>query len=304
MDYDIVATAYLSPSAEEIAAPAPTRSAAGARRLRDAIEPIGAHAFWSRPVNDGYRALGLDFFTGYVWGRAAALGDASPGVVVAAFGVMEPTHLRDAYAAARATVSLSDILDARQRGAEESLGEILKAVPTESVSAVVAVLERGIAAAEVSARALFAGLASTPAPSSPIGRLWRACELLREHRGDSHLLAGLGAGFGAVELNILTELWCEMRLGTYTATRGWTAEAIAAGVVSLAARGLVAADELTADGRQVRGALEDRTDDLQRSIVEAIGDDLDPTIAQLGEWSAACIAARAFPSDPRKRAAG
>ncbi len=304
MDYDVVATAYLSPSADEIAAPAPTRSATSARRLRDAIEPIGAHAFWSRPVNDGYRKLGLNFFSGYVWGRAAGLGDASPGVVVAAFGVMEPTHLREAYVAARAIVSLTDILDARQRGAEESLSEILRAVPTESIVDVVTVLERGIAAAEVSARALFAGLASTSAPASPVGRLWRACELLREHRGDSHLLAGLGAGFGAVELNILTELWCEMPLGTYTATRGWAPEAIAAAAASLGMRGLVAADELTTKGHQARVALEDRTDELQRSIVDAIGDDLDPTIDRLAEWSAACVAARAFPSDPRKRAAG
>ncbi|SNS12595.1 hypothetical protein SAMN04488107_1491 [Geodermatophilus saharensis] len=55
--------------------PATERPAAGipdtpGRRLRDAAEPIATISWWGRPVNDRLAALGPDFLTGYVWGRA------------------------------------------------------------------------------------------------------------------------------------------------------------------------------------------------------------------------------------------
>ena len=40
------------------------------------------HPVWSRTTNEAQAALGLDFFSGYAWGRAAALGEPAPAVVV------------------------------------------------------------------------------------------------------------------------------------------------------------------------------------------------------------------------------
>ena len=70
------------------------RARTPARALRDAVEPIATIGWWSRSAADRMGALGHDFFDGYVWGRAAALGaDVAPVVVVAAFGAFEPTLL-------------------------------------------------------------------------------------------------------------------------------------------------------------------------------------------------------------------
>ena len=94
-----------------------------ARRLRDALEPLAAQGFIS--AIEPLQALGLSFIPGYVWSRAAALGEPSAAVVVAAFGVFEPTFLADAYEAGRATASRADVLAARATGASEKLVEIL-----------------------------------------------------------------------------------------------------------------------------------------------------------------------------------
>lgn len=48
----------------------------------------------------------------------------------------------------------------------------------------------------------------------------------------------------------------------------------------------------------------ERTDRTQNSMVDAIGEDLAATVAQLDAWSSACIEAGFFPRNIYKRAAG
>ena len=105
-------------------------------------------------------------------------------------------------------------------------------------------------------------------------------------------------------MNVLTELWVGMPLGTYSATRGWTAEQIAATAADLRADGVLEGDELSARGQEWRAGLEATTDAMERHVVEAIGDGFDAIVAQLDEWSARCITAGTFPPDALKRAAG
>jgi hypothetical protein len=95
-----------------------------------------------------------------------------------------------------------------------------------------------------------------------------------------------------------------MSLGSYSSTRGWTPDQIGATAATLATAGLVENDQLSAAGRTYRDDLEATTDAMETSLVEALGADCDEVIAQLDEWSARCIAARAFPPDVFKRAAG
>ena len=102
MQYDDVVAAFFRPS-EPGVVPVPVTGASPARRLRDAIEPIAMHSVWSRRTNERLAALGLDFLGGYVWGRAAALGEPDAGVVVSSFAVFEPGMLTATYEPARAT---------------------------------------------------------------------------------------------------------------------------------------------------------------------------------------------------------
>jgi hypothetical protein len=116
------------------------------------------------------------------------------------------------------------------------------------------------------------------------------------HRGDSHLAVWVSAGLSPVAVNVLTELWLGMPLGGYTTLRrGWSEADIAAAVAHLEARGLVSSGEITPAGREFREELEVRTDVLEQPIIDAIGDDLEPTLQTLDLWSATIAASGAFP---------
>lgn len=299
--YDAAWERYGPPLPEGTPTPDPVAPALPARRLRDACEPIAAHAWWSRSATERMGELGLDFFLGYVWGRAAALGEPPAALVVATFAVFEPAFLSTAYEEARRRSGRADVLRVREEGATESLGRILSSA---DVGAVVAALRRALDAADVAGRPLFAGLRSLPWPKQPVGQLWRACELVREHRGDGHVAASIAAGLDPIAMNVLTELYVGYPVGEYTASRAWSVEAIRATIERLEADGLVADGRLTEQGRRFREELERRTDAMQQPIVDGLGSDFDPVVAQIDAWSGACIAAKAFPANALKRAAG
>src|SRR6202034_546230 len=201
MDYDDAVATFCSPRPAGTPLPEVVGAGGPARRLRDACEPLAMHALWNRRTNERLAALGLDFLTGYVWARGRSLGEPSPAVVAAVFAWFEPGLLAGLYETARTAVRRERLLAVRDASTAASL-------------------------AEVRAR-----------PGNPYQRLWWACDLVREHRGDSHVAVANAAGLGPVEMNVLTECWIGMPLLSYTATRGWPEAAMSAAVDGLQARG-------------------------------------------------------------------
>jgi hypothetical protein len=131
--------------------------------------------------------------------------------------------------------------------------------------------------------------------------MWRAADLLREHRGDSHVIAWAVGGADAVEIMLLTEQWWGLPVHSYAPTRGWTEADMDAGFERLKHRGLTTgAEQLTDLGRAFREEVEVRPDELERPVLEALGDDLDELLDHLDAWSEAIIAAASYP----KRIAG
>lgn len=297
MDYAAARDAFFQPRSGAVPAP-PTSPA---RALRDAIEPIAMVCYWGQPANDAYAALGLDFLSGYVWGRASTLGDASASVAAAAFGVFEPGLVADVHAAGRAAASLEQIREARLAG---SVAALRHALGDADVTGAVERLRTGLAVADVMGRALYAGSAALPWPDEPLGALWHATTLLREYRGDGHLAACAAAGLSGLEANIVTELQVGFEPLSYTGTRGWSPEAMAAAVTALEERGLVAGGALTPGGATLRTAIEDATDRSVTPVIDALGPDLATLTTTLNEWSDRVVAAGWFPPDPYKRRAG
>lgn len=288
IDYETARDLLFAPNPEGTPVPVPVVKARPARRLRDAMEPITYHPIWSRHTNEVLAKLGLKIFTGYVWGRAAALGEPPAEVVAAAFATFPPGLIIAAYEDARRQCGRAGMLAAREEATIESLAEVLDGT---DVMPVVTVLRRGVEAADATGRPMFAGLRSLGWPEHPVGQLWRACDLLREHRGDGHIAACISAGLGPVAMNILTELWVGAPLGAQSiGFKGWSEEAVATTVADLEKQGLVADGGLTSAGRALRDDVEERTDAMEASVLDAIGDDFDATVAALDTWSAACIA--------------
>ena len=71
---------------------------------------------------------------------------------------------------------------------------------------------------------LFAALRAQPRPDDPYARLWRAADLVREHRGDSHVAACVAAGLDPVRMGVLSEMWVGYPVGEYSGTRAWPPE--------------------------------------------------------------------------------
>ncbi len=303
MDYDAIASIFLVPTADEIAAPPVPDSPA--RRLRDATEAIATIGWWSRPAADAVTALGHGFFDGYVWGRAASLGaDVSPSVVVSAFGVFNASLLSPVYVQARTVSSRDAILAAREAGASEGLRQATVGIPQATIESHGTLLLNALTPLEPGPRHLFGALQALPLPADPYGRLWRAAELVREHRGDSHLAACVAAGLDMAEMNVLTEVWLGYPIGEYSSTRGFDASRLTSAVASLEARGWMANGQLTLEGQVARDGVEAATDLAQNQLIRALGNDLNQLCTQLGTISAAVLVAHAAPADPRKRAAG
>ena len=194
---------------------------------------------WAEPSYERAAALGLDFMQAYVRGRAAALGDARPAVMAAAFAAMDPAMFT-AVMEATAGVASDAIVEARTRGAVEGLERAFGTdVDDAEVDAAVETLRRGLDAADTVGRPLSAGLAAMAWPEHRLGRLWRATDLWREVRGDGHVAACVVAGLDGPQMNVLTELWIGWEPGRYSATRGWSPEALDAAAAALHDRGLV-----------------------------------------------------------------
>jgi hypothetical protein len=301
VDYATARTVFLTPP--DAARPTPPVPDTPARRLRDAAEPLATISFWSKAVNERYSALGLDFLTGYVWGRAAPMGEPSPPVVVAAFGVFEPGLITSLYEQARGLASREQVLAAREEGVVESLRALL---PGADVGSAVEQLRRGVdaLAGDLAGRPLFAGLVSLPWPVDPLGQLWHAASLLREYRGDVHQAANVAAGISGLQTNLVTEHWVGWEPTAYAATRGWSPEALAAAAAELAERGLVAEGALTDEGRRLRTAIEEQTEAALQPALAAIGPGLPELTRQLDGWSARVTAGGEAPPDPYKRISG
>lgn len=295
--------AFFSPPPPGQAPPGTEAQRTPARALRDALEPLATVVFYARPVQDALAGHGLEFLSGYVGLRAAPLGDVPAPVAAAAFGVFEPGLVATLLAQAAAATTREQRLAVRLDGATAALREVLGPEP-EGVHDVVAALRRGVAAADLAGRPLFAAHTALPWPGDPVGALWHAATTLRELRGDSHLAAGVAAGLSGLAMNLLTEVWVGYDPHTYAASRGFSPEQLRAASAELASLDLLVDGRLTDLGGALRTALEDATDLAVAPALAAVGPDLAAVTARLQGWSAQVVAAGLVPPDPFKRAAG
>jgi hypothetical protein len=206
------------------------------------------------------------------------------------------------FESGRQTCGVAEVRAAKERGAVEALREVLGS--PDDLESTLPVLEAAAVAGELTGRPLYAGLRALDWPEHPLGRLWHACTLLREFRGDSHLAILVAHGINGIEANILTELWVGWAPLAYTASRAWSPEGMAAASDRLHDRGLLDDGALTEDGAHLRERLEQLTDEAMRPALEVLGDDRAAVTTRLAGWADLVVGRGWFPPDPLKRAAG
>jgi hypothetical protein len=199
----------------------------------------------------------------------------------------------------------ADALAARLAGVAAAVDRVLPGWAGSDDAREAATLARRAAeAVDVAGRPLAAANTGVGWPDKPHLVLWQALTTLREHRGDGHLAACVSAGLSGLEANLLTEMRVGWEPLAYTATRGWSPEAMAAATERLTRRGLIDGSALTEAGSALRDGIEETTDRLVQPVVDAIGDDLTGLVERLDGWARQIVDAGWFPPDPYKRASG
>lgn len=277
------------------------------RALAGALEPFAGQVYFSPECHAAYEALGFDPSPGtsggvaapdptaYFTSRGSVMGQVAGEVVAAAFGVFNPAVVVPLVARGWTITDAATIEAARTEGAVAQLARILGEAPA-GIDRAVELLHRATDRLRPEGKPLFAGLLAQSLPGTPLGDAWRLADRLREHRGDVHVHAWVQAGFDAVEIGLLTELYWGLPMRTYVRTRAWSREDLDAAEERLVARGLVADGALTERGRMEREAVEAATDRACRPVVDALGDDLHELVELLGRWSAQVQAAGGYPA--------
>jgi hypothetical protein len=286
-----------------------------ARRLGAALEPFAGQVYFSPECHRAYERLGFGpsprTIAGgvqapdgpaYFCSRGSVMGQVAGEVVAAAFAVFNPDAVVPAVRFGWSITDAPTIEAARTEGAMGQLARILGAHP-DGVGRVVELLGRATAPLCPEGRPLYAGLLAQGLLGHPLGDAWRLADRLREFRGDAHVAAWTSAGFDAVEIGLLTELFWGLPMNSYIRTRAWSAEQVAAGQERLRGRVLVEGDGFSDLGRAEREAVEVATDRQMRPAIEALGDDLDELVQILGVWNVSIRQAGGYlPTGPHELA--
>jgi hypothetical protein len=288
---------------------------AKARRLAAVIEPFAGQVYFSPECHAEYAGLGfassprqrngvaLPDGPAYFCSRGSLLGQVPGELVASAFAVFSPSAVVPAVTSGWSITDAQTIERARTQGAIAQLTRILGPAPA-GVERVRDVLERASTSPRIAGKPLYAGVLALQVPDSALGAAWRFADRLREYRGDAHTAAWTSAGFDAVEIGLLTELYWGLPLKTYIRSRAWSEAELDDGLRRLEERGLVRDGSFTELGREERESVELNTDRQCRPVIESLGDDFDDVVNLLAPMGTAIRANRGYPaSGPHEMAA-
>jgi hypothetical protein len=249
------------------------------RKMWRTLEPVHAMVYFAPEHLEEYAALGLDVqgnrAAAYFPARAAALGAVRPGVVQAVFFNFSALAAQFGMAGAWEVTTPTALVEARLRVADRALRRMCgDRLDSPDVVEALELARTACEGCRPEGRPLFAGLCDLPWPTEPHLQLWHAVTLLREYRGDGHVVALTASGVSGIEAAVMHvaqgDAWTREPLRK---TRGYTSEEWDAAASGLRARGWLDEDDaFTPLGAEVRQRIEDTTDRLALPAWEAIGE--------------------------------
>ncbi|MBV9821736.1 MAG: hypothetical protein JO144_05780 [Actinobacteria bacterium] len=232
------------------------------RRLWQLFEPLHAVTYFGTQAREAFENAGLrGFWRGYFAGRAAPLGAVSAAPVTAAFFSFAPGMVARAVPDVWQRATPERALAARLDGATAVLRAVLPDEPDRWAQAA-GLLETAAGSAATAGRVLGAANAALPSPADPLARLWQAATVLREHRGDGHIVALVDAGLDGCQALVLRNALYGGR-EQLQPNRGWTDAEWRGAAGDLAGRGWLTDDgRPTPAGRAAHRSVEEATDRL------------------------------------------
>jgi len=271
------AAAYTAPgyTAATYTAPANVDQAglSPAQRMWRLFEPVHAVTYFAPASVTAWEDAGLrGYWRGYFAGRASPLGRVEAGPVVGAFFGFAPAMVGRALPELWTRIAPEKALVVRLDGARAALGPLVAGIAPDDLAELASLLRSAAEQLPVGGRVLGAANAALPWPDDPLGALWQAATVLREHRGDGHITALVAAGLDGPE----SLAWRVARGGVdrafYQQIRGWTDTEWDAAASRLRARGwLDASGAATEAARTAAHDLEATTDRLASAPWQALG---------------------------------
>lgn len=271
-------------------------TATTARRMFELLEPICLVTFFADECNEEMAALGhRTYWDGYFASRAAPLGRVPAHVVHAAFYNFADGEAARHIPSAWETIPPEASIAARLRGSTASLRRILgdEVASSPGLTRAAGLTTKAATSAPMEGRMMYAGMRTLEIPSDPVARLWHSATMLREHRGDGHIAALVGAGVGGTEAHVLSAL--EMGIyppESFGRIHHLPKKRLAEVMDGLRERGLVDSEgRFTDAGRETKQRIEDLTDELATPPYDALSPaEFDELIAALEPITAALVA--------------
>lgn len=250
------------------------RSPSLARRFFDRLEPVHAVTYFAPESRAALDALGYrGFWAGYFAARSAPLGVVAPEVVTAVFYNFTPERVSKALPAAWDIAPPATLLTTRQESAVAAL-QRSGVTDSDATRTAAQLAAKAARTAPLDGRPLYAANRALDWPDEPLATLWHAVTLLREHRGDAHVAVLTSEGISGRECNVLHAAAGRVPREMIMRSRDYDEEQWAHHVDRLRQRGWLDTDgELTQAGRDVKQTVEDCTDALALSALDALSDD-------------------------------
>lgn len=243
-----------------------------ARRFFDRFEPVHAVTYFSPESRAAFDGLGYrGFWMGYFAGRSAPLGIVPAEVVSAMFYNFAPSRVAKALPAAWEIAPPGSALRAREDSAVATLRRY--GLTDDGVRAAAELAAKAARHAPLDGRPLFAANAALPWPTESLAALWHATTLLREQRGDAHVAVLASSGLSGRESNVLHAAAGRVPVEMIMRSRDYDEVQWRDYQDRLAERGLLDSDgALTDAGRALKQHIEDTTDALSLSALDALDD--------------------------------
>ncbi|MEW2570265.1 hypothetical protein [Streptomyces sp. NPDC047070] len=257
----------------------------------EAVREVGravsaAHLFTYLAPEAAQEAAGFgvtDRGPAYLAFRSAAMGAVPWQVTLAAFYNFSP----------RAVRAMDGVWDAapperwqaaRFRAAGRAMRRVGVRMTAGQLVEARALIDPVVAAADYAGKALAAANASVGLPPDPLVALWQQITVVREWRGDAHLVVLADNGVGPCDCLVLHTASGGLPTALARTTRRWNDEEWAAAAARLVARGwldseatkvdtALAGATLTDTGRAARERMEAETDEHCAALWAPIGDE-------------------------------
>jgi hypothetical protein len=268
------------------------------RELWSLVEPVHVIVYFDPAVSGCLDDIGLHgFWNGYFAGRAAPLGAVGPEPVAALFFGFAPSMVARAVPKVWGRITPEQAIAARLSAVTARLSPLLGQGSSADVRRATEVLVHAATCVPTDGRALAAAWQGVDPGDDLAARLWWATTVLREYRGDGHVIAATHAGLTGLETTLTHIASGGVTRETMQPNRGWTDAEWSTATELLVLRGLLDGDgRLTRTGVEERARVEAVTDRLSRPALGAIADDLALLRSVLSPLARALQAAGSLPA--------